>query len=511
MDYNNFRAAAYLKNSGNGQEKKDNNSGAGKNDFQQGQILRNGDSKHSPKTVKPVSFERVSRSEMEGKSGGNSGSSSGFKPGFPFGAYAGSSVSSGSQGAGRSSGVVNKVQDFSNNGGNSAYGARNYGAENDFSRKPVENVAFKKETKKEAARRSASQQLENVTNYLKSGGLLKVPVKGTLPDGKESVYRRVAKFIILIGVDEASTILPFLSENQIERILAEIASIRTISKEEASVILEEFHSYVKKVKTQGGIETAREMLVKAYGPKRAEEMLKKAIPVENVEPFSYLNDLDDERIYLLLKDENVGVQAIALSHIEPKKSAAVINQMDDDEKSAVILRLAKMEPISPEVLRRVDQAMHEKSLSQTVEETENIDGRNALAQILKKMDSRSENEILDSLSYEDPDLGRDLRNRLFTIDDVVNADDRFIQNKLREMTEEEICYLVAGKPSDFKEKILGNISANRRAEVYEQDKILTVKRRSDCDKITSQFMAKLRVAFEEGDLIIHNRNDEQFV
>ena len=87
---------------------------------------------------------------------------------------------------------------------------------------------------------SASQALENSVEYLKTGGLLKVPVEQT-PDGKDSVYRRVAKFLLLIGEDEAAKILPHLSETQIEKIIPEIASIRTVSKEEAAVILEEFN------------------------------------------------------------------------------------------------------------------------------------------------------------------------------------------------------------------------------------------------------------------------------
>ena len=61
---------------------------------------------------------------------------------------------------------------------------------------------------------SSSQTLDNTVDYLKTGGLLKVPVEQT-PDGKDSVYRRVAKFLLLIGEDEAAKILPHLSETQI--------------------------------------------------------------------------------------------------------------------------------------------------------------------------------------------------------------------------------------------------------------------------------------------------------
>ena len=358
---------------------------------------------------------------------------------------------------------------------------------------------------------SNSQELDESVSFLKTGGLLKVPVEQTSPDGSDSVYRRVAKFLLLIGEDEAAKILPHLSETQIEKIIPEIASIRTVSKEEAAVILEEFNGLLNKAREQGGVETAREMLEKAYGKKRADELLKKAMPLEGKIPFNYLRDADNERIYLLIKDENPGVQCMVLSHLEPKKSAKIINLMTAEEKKEVVMRLAKMEPVSPDVLRRVDQAMHEKSLNQTVEKAENIDGRNALAQILKKMDVGAENDILTYLSEDDPDLGQDLRSRLFTMDDVVKSDDRFVQEKLREMTEIDIAYLIAAKPDDFREKILSNISAGRRAEVRAQEDILKPMRRSDCERITSEFFSKLRRAFEEGHLIIKDRNDDVYV
>ncbi len=390
--------------------------------------------------------------------------------------------------------------------------AKAYGSANKADNKPnagsSDDIKAKDKTENTP---SSSQELENSVSFLKTGGLLKVPVEQTAPDGTDSVYRRVAKFLLLIGEDEAAKILPHLSETQIEKIIPEIASIRTVSKEEAAVILEEFNGLLNKAREEGGVETAREMLEKAYGKKRADELLKKAMPLEGKIPFNYLRDADNERVYLLIKDENPGVQSMVLSHLEPKKAAKIINLMTPEEKKEVVMRLAKMEPVSPDVLRRVDQAMHEKSLNQTVEKAENIDGRNALAQILKKMDVGAENDILTYLSEDDPDLGQDLRSRLFTMDDVVKSDDRFVQEKLREMPEVDIAYLIAAKPDDFREKILSNISAGRRAEVRAQEDILKPMRRSDCERITSEFFSKLRRAFEEGHLIIQDRNDDVFV
>lgn len=333
----------------------------------------------------------------------------------------------------------------------------------------------------------------------------------TVANEKESVYRRVAKFLLIIGEEEAAKVLPHLSEKQIEKIVPEIASIRSVDKDEAEVILSEFKGLLNESRKNGGIDTAREMLEKAYGKEKAQRMISKAVPLEGKIPFDYFKDADKEKIYALISDESIGVKTIVLSHLEPKKAASVINLMKDEEKKEVVVRFAKMEPIEPDVIRRIDEAMHEKSLNYTSEKAENIDGKNALAQILKKMDAGAESDILNYLSAEDPELGQDLRSRLFTIDDVIKSDDRFIQQTLREYEDKDICYLIAGKDEAFRNKILDNVSQNRKVEILEQEDILKPFRKRDCEAITSHFFSVLRRAYEDGHLIIKDRDDDVYV
>lgn len=354
----------------------------------------------------------------------------------------------------------------------------------------------------------SSPELQHVTDYLKTGGLIKVTQDQT--EQKDSIFRRVAKFLLIIGEDEAAKILPHLSEAQIEKIIPEIASIRSVDKDEADSILAEFNSLLQNARQAGGVETAREMLTKVYGKEKANQMLEKTVPFSGARPFDYLSDSDSERIYILLKDENIGVQAMVLSHLQPQKAASVINQMNPEEKKEIVLRLAKMEPVSPDILKRVDRALREKSLRQTSQKAEKIDGKNALAQILKKMSPSAENDIIASLSESDPDLGMDLRSRLFTMEDVINADDRFIQEQLRLLDDQTLCLLIAANPDDFRNKILDNVSSTRRQDVLSIEEINKPFRRSDCERVTSEFFATLRRAYEDGKLIIHGR-DEDFV
>lgn len=374
-----------------------------------------------------------------------------------------------------------------------------------------EDLSSQKEKSKKEKHKSQNPELNAASDALVSGGLLKVPVSKKEADGRDSVYRRVAKFFLIIGVDEAAKILPHLTEEQTEKIIPEIASIRSVSPEETRQILEEFETLLKNAREGGGIDTAREILRKAYGEKKAKELIDKSVPFPLEKPFEYLNDIDNERINLLLKEESVQVKALILSHLNPKKAASVINLMDSKEKSEVAFRLLKLEPVSPEVIKNLDEVLHKKVLLQNSQRTNSLDGKNILAEILKKMSFSTENSILSKISTEEPSLANDLRERLFTVDDVVSSDDRFVQETLMMYSNYEIACLVYKREEKFTKKIFQCISQGRVSQVQEELNINQTFLKSECDKIYSKFLNTLRNAFEEGKLFIKNRTDDVYI
>lgn len=365
-------------------------------------------------------------------------------------------------------------------------------------------IAAKTGTWFEKKKSATSDDVKDAAKNLTSGGLVKIPASST---EKDSIYRRVAKFLVIVGIDEAAKILPHLTEEQTEKIIPEIASIQKITPEESASILEEFESLVEKAREEGGLETARNILTKAYGSEKAEDMLKKSVKYPDGKPFDYLSDADAERIKVLIDGESDAVKSLVLSQIEPKKAAKVINLMDVDDKKKIVLRLAKMKPVAPEVLAEIDKSLHEKLLTQNTENSQNMDGRGVLAQILKRMNPSAENSIINTLSEQDPELGEDLRKRLFTEEDVIGSDDRFIQNYLHDMEDRDIAILIYGKNDAFREKILLNVSKNRRRVILDEESMIHHLTKSDSEKMTSSFYSVLRRAWENGDLRVSGRDE----
>lgn len=334
---------------------------------------------------------------------------------------------------------------------------------------------------------------------------------GSGSSGADSVYRRVAKFLLLIGVNEAAKILPHLTADQTEKIIPELASIRSVDPDEASVIFAEFQSLLERSRQSGGVQTARTILEKAFGADKAQAMLEKAVSYPDGTPFDYLQEISAERLSQLLKDESAPVQALVLSRLKPALAAAFIKSLDRERQKDIIGRMAKLSSISSEVVRRVDRAMREKSQTLSTETGTALDGRGVLAEILKKMDPESEKSILSVLDENDAELGADVRKRLFTLDDIIRADDRFIQETLRAMSDGDLALLIAGKPEEFREKILTNVSKGRGDSVLEEEQLKKPIRKRDADEVTDAFFGTLRRAWEQGKLVIKGRDDDVYV
>ena len=296
--------------------------------------------------------------------------------------------------------------------------------------------------------RPTDADVKQAARTLTEGALIKVPEKPREADGRESIYRRVAKFLVIIGVDEAAKILPQLSEDQIEKIVPEIAAVQSVPKEEADQILEEFQSLLDKAREGGGIDTARTILTKAYGEKKGEEILGRAVQYPNGKPFDFLSEASADRIGVLLNGESEQVQALVLSQLEPKKAAAILRDMDDRTKGAIVIRLVKMKNVAPQLMESV---------------------------------------------------GRSL----------TNADDRYLQNKLHDMDDKTIAILIKGKKADFREKILSNLSKRRAESVLDEESLTEFLLKSESERVTSQFFADLRRAWEAGELHVKGRDDNE--
>jgi flagellar motor switch protein FliG len=332
-------------------------------------------------------------------------------------------------------------------------------------------------------------------------------------EAKASKYRKVAKFLILIGSEEAAKILALLEPAQVEAIAREVASVKGISQKEAEEIHAEFRtllatSYGLGGLSQGGIEAARKLLYEAFGPEKGEVLLHHSVPDSRENPFGFLENYSGDQIAGLLRDESSAASALILSRLTPELSAATLAHIPREQKLEIVVRIARLEQTSPEVLERVAAALREKMrhVGQDGMSSE-VDGMTALAAILKHSDISFGDKILEELADHDPDLTRDLKDRLYTLEDIIKAEDRPLQEKLRAMSDRDIVLLLKGRSDDFIQKICSNLSSNRRSHVLEEASLIGKVPKKEADAVAQDFLAWFRIGREDGRIIMLDSED----
>ena len=333
-------------------------------------------------------------------------------------------------------------------------------------------------------------------------GLLKVA-------GKEKPYRKVAKFLLLIGKEEAGKVLPHFTEEEVEKIVQEIAQIKRVDPLEAEQLLKEF-SYFKKQAPhpKGGMETARAILTKAFGEELGRAILTRSVPLEEQKLFAFLQDLDPTQLHQLLRSETPAVVAVLFPFLTAEQASRLLELFEPEFRTRVIQRIARKDKVSREVLLRMEEALREKirKLGSPVEEVE-IDGKTALAEILKYMDVTQEQKILEKLEEEAPLVAEDLKDRLFTIDVLEDMDDRDLQKVLRSLSEKEIALILKGKPESIRVRVLSNLSERRRLLVSEEYRYLGAVPRKEVDKATKEFLETLKRMEAQGEIVIHRKGE----
>ncbi len=341
------------------------------------------------------------------------------------------------------------------------------------------------------------------------------PEHGLLSSGKlrgEGSLRKVAKFLLLLGKDEAAKVLKHLPPEEVQALTRAIQKLPGVERVEAEALLKEFGYMAAKVPelSKGGKKAAADILEKAFGAEKAKKMMEKAVPGVRKKPFDFLSDYQAHQLKLILGGESVLVITMVLPHLEPQVAASYVQGLSEEQKVSVIHRMAKMERISRDVIQKVEEAIKEKAKAISMDETTEMDGKARLGDILKFLSPMDSEVLLSELEDSDPDLARTLRNRLFTQERILQIRDLDLEIFMRNVEDEDIALLVQALPPESGEKILKNISERRRLLVNEEIQLSGPASKIESQAALREFLVKIREALKDGEMR-YLEEDEDYV
>ena len=317
--------------------------------------------------------------------------------------------------------------------------------------------------------------------------------------------KKAALLCVSIGQEEAAQIFKYLSDETIEQLTVEMARTPAVAPEAQGVVMEEVletaaaHGYLQ----EGGMRYAREVLEKAVGPMRAQEILTRLAVVIESSPFEFMRGSPPEQIVAFLRNEHPQTVALVLAHLPSSElSARVLEQMQPDQQTDIATRIALMTQASPEVVKEIASVMENKLETVIRHEYQEVGGVGSLAQILNSADRATEQNILKFLGDTDPELADEVRSRLFVFEDIAQLDDRSIQMVLKEVDAKDLPLALRGASPDVTDKILRNMSQRGAEMLREEMEYMPPQRRRVVEEAQSKVVAAVRKLEDAGALVL---------
>jgi flagellar motor switch protein FliG len=170
----------------------------------------------------------------------------------------------------------------------------------------------------------------------------------------------------------------------------------------------------------------------------------------------------------MVRLEHPQIAAIILSYLEPDQSAEVIALLPENMRSELLLRVATLDGVQPAALQELDQIMERQFSGSNQTRKSVLGGPKVVANIINMLEPRIESVVMQEIAAADEQLGNKIQDLIFVFDNLIDVDDRGMQELLRQVTSDKLLLALKAADDALKEKIFKNMS-QRAAEMLRED------------------------------------------
>ena len=183
-------------------------------------------------------------------------------------------------------------------------------------------------------------------------------------------------------------------------------------------ILNEFYQVclAQQYIAEGGIGYAKELLDKALGQEKAQEVISKLTASLQVRPFEFVRKTDPSQLLNFIQDEHPQTIAMILSYLTAPQASMVLGRCRR-KTGGCRKRIAMMDRTSPDVIKEVERVLERKLSSLVNQDYTIVGGVDAIVSILNAVDRSTEKHIMESLEIEEPELADEIRKKMFVFED----------------------------------------------------------------------------------------------
>lgn len=302
-------------------------------------------------------------------------------------------------------------------------------------------------------------------------------------------------FLLSLEESVAAPIVSELTEADLRKLRAVASTMREVP---AGAIDEAFREFLDRTGSQvavprGGLSYLRRLSAGALGEARAGEVFEDGV----TSPLARLEGAAPDAVAALLAKEPPQLVAAILARLEPRAAAAILSGMPVDRQTTVIAHVSQMTELPAKVVEDVALALVGELPTDDASTLVSVDGIAKAAEMLNAAGRQVSTEILSRIDETDGVLATEVRQAMFTFDDLSRVDARAMRELLREVPTDRLTTALKGASPEILNAVFAGLSA-RAAELIKDDlELLGKVRRADVDAARKEVVeAALRLEGE---------------
>jgi flagellar motor switch protein FliG len=290
--------------------------------------------------------------------------------------------------------------------------------------------------------------------------------------GKMTGPKKAAILLLALGEDGAADVMKNLEEAEIQQVGYYMSRFTDVSPEELDIVLEEF--YRNSVMADEGVNISsspdfvKNALTKALGADRAKELSDNLRAGEEEAGLEALRYAEPIMIANYIRTEHPQTIALILSYLKnAEQSSAVLRDLPESLQADILYRMAVIESIPPGVISEMNEVLTEEMKTAGSMAT-SVGGVEPVAEILNSVDKATETRILSSIEETNPELAEQIRELMFTFEDMALIDAKQMQLVMKDVDQADMVLALKTARDAVKELIFGSMSS-RAAEMVRED------------------------------------------
>lgn len=323
-------------------------------------------------------------------------------------------------------------------------------------------------------------------------------------DRELSNTEKAAVLLLSLGKEIASMVLKNLTEAEVKRLSRAFMAVSEVDRETQFEVTREFRQMVKASETLlvDGREFAKDVISGAFGEKEGEGLLE-YITGSRKEPISaIISDVPDKILNSFINAEHPQTVSFLLTKVNPDQAAGILQQMNEEAQTDILLRIANLNNVKSDVIDEVREVLRSQLRGSGLEQDEEIGGPKAAADILNFVERTNEERILTEIEEMFPDLAEQIRNLMFTFEDVKKIDDKGIQTVLKEVPRDQLVLALKTASPELKDLLFRNVSQRAAQMIKEDLEAMGPVKVKDVEKAQQGIIDIVRRLEAEGKIVI---------